>query len=51
MLEDGSKSRFEDLTIELCRTKLPAEKAGALQEKLLRKKEKEWPKVKWVAVF
>ena len=45
VLGGAAKEQFEELTLQLCKERLPAEKAEATVAKLTKKKEKMWPKV------
>ncbi|KAG2449450.1 hypothetical protein HYH02_005597 [Chlamydomonas schloesseri] len=45
VLEGGSKKAMEELTMELCRTRLPADKAAKTMEKLEKKRDSTWGKV------
>ncbi|EFJ51386.1 hypothetical protein VOLCADRAFT_87619 [Volvox carteri f. nagariensis] len=45
VLEGESKREMEDLTMDLCRTRLPEEKAVKTLEKLQRKRDSTWGKV------
>eukprot|EP00198_Chlamydomonas_reinhardtii_P009223 XP_001698560.1 predicted protein [Chlamydomonas reinhardtii] len=45
VLEGASKKEMEELTMELCRTRLPVEKAEKTLEKLQKKRDSTWGKV------
>ena len=45
MLEGESKVQMEELTMELCRTRLSEEKAAKTTEKLQKKRDSTWGKV------
>ncbi|KXZ46984.1 hypothetical protein GPECTOR_39g478 [Gonium pectorale] len=45
VLEGASKKEMEDLTMELCRTRLPEEKAAKTLEKLEKKRASTWGKI------
>ncbi|KAG2433262.1 hypothetical protein HXX76_008330 [Chlamydomonas incerta] len=45
VLEGASKKEMEELTMELCRTRLPADKAQKTLEKLEKKRDSTWIKV------
>ncbi|GLC72645.1 hypothetical protein PLESTF_001274100 [Pleodorina starrii] len=45
VLEGESKREMEDLTLELCRTRLPEDKAAKTLEKLQKKRDSTWGKI------
>jgi len=47
VLGGAAKTEFQELTLQLCRDRLPADKVEATMTKLQRKAGKDWKNVSW----